>query len=171
VLKYRSWAFWSEKWRLETTTLLQKPYPFKPIFGEGIVKRNKIPPMPTNEESKILIFRNLFLAKKDAEIASTIWNYFGAVKERWPEAWNNLGRQGNILPRTNGFKAFMRFLPNVYNLISDSQKVPSQSDFLRLLENISLQDEDFTSEIYKPGSSGEKLLLDHLLSLLVTYQR
>jgi len=38
VLKYRSWAFWSEKWRLETTTLLQKPYPFKPIFGEGIVK-------------------------------------------------------------------------------------------------------------------------------------
>jgi DGQHR domain-containing protein len=141
------------------------------LEDRDLLKRNKIPPMPTNEESKILIFRNLFLAKKDAEIASTIWNYFGAVKERWPEAWNNLGRQGNILPRTNGFKAFMRFLPNVYNLISDSQKVPSQSDFLRLLENISLQDEDFTSEIYKPGSSGEKLLLDHLLSLLVTYQR
>lgn len=46
-------------------------------------------------------FRNMMIEKKDLEITDIIWNFFDAAKNRWPTAWESLGR-GNILNKTNG---------------------------------------------------------------------
>src|SRR5579871_3579077 len=53
-------------------------------------------------------FRPMWVAKRDADIARVLMEYFSAVAERWPQSWKGRER-GNILPRTNGFRAFMRF--------------------------------------------------------------
>ncbi|WP_317963190.1 DGQHR domain-containing protein, partial [Phaeobacter italicus] len=55
-------------------------------------------------------FRNMFLDGLDLDIAEIVNNYFSAVRRKWPDSWNNPHRQGNILPKTNAFKAFMKFL-------------------------------------------------------------
>lgn len=110
-------------------------------------------------------FRNLFVEGKDMDIAVIIHNYFTAVKERWPKAWDGLAIQGNILPRSNAFKAFMRYLRKVYTDLvgGDFGRIPSSKDFYEVFEKIQATDEDFTSGNFKPGSGGEasfyKLLL------------
>lgn len=114
----------------------------------------------------VRVFRNMFIDKMDAEIARVVWNYFDAVRERWPDAWAGLDRPGNMLPRTNGFKALMRVLPSVYRRLGGPGSVPSQGRFLRILEGIDVDDGHFTTERYPPGTSGETRLANHLQALV-----
>jgi DGQHR domain-containing protein len=60
-----------------------------------------------------LIFRNFFVAERDAQIAKILSNYFGAVQLRWSRSWTSV-EQGNILNRTTGFAALMRYLRPAY---------------------------------------------------------
>jgi DGQHR domain-containing protein len=60
-----------------------------------------------------LVFRNLFIDEQDVKIAEIVNNYFLAIQSYWPNAWRLPGR-GNILGRTNGFRALMRVLPAAY---------------------------------------------------------
>ena len=109
-----------------------------------------------------LVLRNMFIDKMDAEIAKVIWNYFSAVKERWPVAWEGVDVTGNMLPRTNGFRALMRFFPLVYLRVGRPGSVPSISRFSSVFKNIQLDDDDFNTEAYPPGTSGESKLLGDL---------
>jgi len=115
---------------------------------------------PDTETGKVL--RNTFIDEKDAEIAKVIWNYFSAVKERWPVAWEGVDERGNMLPRTNGFRALMRLFPLVYLRVGRPGSVPSISRFSSVFNNILLDDEDFNTEIYPPGTSGESKLFRDL---------
>lgn len=133
------------------------------LEDRNLIKQNKKPARSDGEETKELIFRNMFLDKKDAEIAKVVWNYFSAVSLRWKDSWNDLKTTGNILPRTNGFRALMRLLPVVYNKLGGAGNIPSQKEFLELLERIPLQDGEFTSDDFLPGSSGEGTLYSRLL--------
>jgi DGQHR domain-containing protein len=133
------------------------------LEDKNLLKDNKKPERASVEESVDLIFRNMFLDKKDAEIAKVVWNYFAAVDERWNVAWNNFTTTGNVLPRTNGFRALVRLLPAIYNKLGGAGTIPSQKDFLKIFEKIPLQDEDFRSENFLPGSSGEGTLYNRLL--------
>ncbi|MDX1810273.1 MAG: DGQHR domain-containing protein [Sulfurospirillaceae bacterium] len=108
------------------------------------------------------IFRNLFIEEKDLEITDIIWNYFDAVRERWNVAWEFNG-QGLILNKTNGFKALMRFLKPLYLHLGTFGDVLSKEQFLTVLNKININDEDFTPDNYKPGSSGESMLYRDLL--------
>lgn len=136
------------------------------LQDRDLLQRNKMPPRKVTGEERELIFRNMFLDNKDEDIASVIWNYFSAVKARWQQSWEDTRRSGNILPRTNGFRAFMRFLPNLYHTLGRPDSVPTQEAFFGSLQQIQLTDSDFTSDRYKPGSSGERDLLTDLLQSL-----
>ncbi|MFN4275107.1 MAG: DGQHR domain-containing protein [Ferrovibrio sp.] len=114
----------------------------------------------SGEDEEKLIFRNLFIDEKDSEIAKIIWTYFSAVRSRWPTAWDNFER-GNILVKTNGFRAFMRFLRPAYLHVIENAKI-SESAFIDILSEVKLKDRDFNTLEFPPGSSGESLLVERL---------
>lgn len=120
------------------------------------------PAKATHDEERILIFRNMMLDERDMDIADVLWNYFAAVAERWDKAWNATGG-GLVLNKTNGFRALMRFLRDVYLYIRRPGEVPKKEDFLSLISKVNLMDEAFTLENYKPGTSGESALYNDLV--------
>lgn len=115
---------------------------------------------PSREELEKFPFRGLFFREHDEEIALIIARYFGAVRDKWPSSWDDTSRQGNVLPKTNGFKALMRFLKPTYLALcgDDIGKTIEKSEFTRVLEKVSLRDKDFNIETFPPGTSGESRL-------------
>jgi DGQHR domain-containing protein len=130
-----------------------------------LVLRGKPPSPAVGKEKDRLIFRNFWIEGKDEIIAGIIDSYFLAVSQRWPKAWNSLDA-GNILPRTNGFRALMKVLKPIYLEARKNGSVPSTSDFRVILERIQLTDTDFTTDKYLPGSSGESALRKDLEAFL-----
>ena len=129
----------------------------EPMKDRDILKRGKKISYVKGKEAEDLFFRNMFIDGKDAEIARVIFNYFSAINILWPTAWNQ-NSSGNILNKTTGFTAFMRLLKDIYNSYGSNQKIVSIEEFLNVLENISLKDEEFNSSKYLPGSSGQTAL-------------
>ena len=138
------------------------------IADRDAYKRNKLPERANVDESKKLIFRNMMIDNKDLELTKIILNYFDAVKEKWSVSWSDMSK-GNMLNRTNGFKAFMRFLRHAYLYKSKSgvgvspYSVPTKDDFLDVFSAVSLKDSSFNTKDFKPGSSGESALYNTLL--------
>lgn len=104
-------------------------------------------------------FRNLFIDKADETIFKILFNYFAAVSKRWPHAWQDMQPQGNLLPKSNSFRALMRHLKDeVYiNLVGEDQigDIPLVEDFLTKLKQVKIDDSDFTTRNFAPGSGGE----------------
>jgi len=103
-------------------------------------------------------FRNLFIEGKDLDIAEILFNYFDAIKDKWELSWEAKDITGNLLPRSNAFKAFMKYLKDdVYlDLIAKGNgPIPTMSDFSTYFEDIELKDEDFTTRNFAPGSGGQ----------------
>ncbi|GBO83573.1 DGQHR domain-containing protein [Marinobacter salsuginis] len=113
------------------------------------------------------IFRPLWIDEKDHEIAGIVMNFFRAVAERWPKAWNDFETKGNVLPKSNGFKALMRFLRPLYKTInpnfSNEVNVPTTEEFLKHLSQVKMDDADFNIETFPPGTSGESKLYKILI--------
>ncbi len=129
-----------------------------PLEDRNIYIKGKTPKKASSEESKKLIFRNMFIDKKEFEITDNIWNFFSAVKKRWPDAWDFMGK-GLILNKTNGFKALMRFFGKCYlQERSNIDAVIGEDAFLKILKKIDLSDNDFNTDNFKPGTSGEAKL-------------
>lgn len=118
-------------------------------------------PDPDRVGKDKLIFRELFSNKKDHVIAEVVWNYFDAVRNRWPEAWNSSER-GMILNHTQGFAGLMRFLRDVYVHTHDRNGGLSYDSVAKIFSKIILDDTDFTSDNYPPGSTGESKLYKDL---------
>lgn len=126
------------------------------------LKRGRTIALADSETLQKLIFRNLFLSEKDVDIAQIVWNFFDAVRERWPQAWSASGR-GAMLSKTNGFRALMRFLRPAYLHLSKPGPVVESERFLDLLKKVTLSDSDFNTETFKPGTSGETALFYRLI--------
>lgn len=122
--------------------------------------------LPSDDEHKKYPFRQLFLKEKDADITQIVLNFFTAVRDRWPNSWENLSRRGNVLPKTNGFKALMRFLKPVYlDIAADRREyVPAATEFAPYLAEVGLNDDDFDTKTFPPGTSGEAGLYKHLMA-------
>lgn len=138
-----------------------------PKMDRHVLKKgDKLPPTPEKDKYR-LIFRDFFINERDEDIAKVVWSYFAAIRERWPISWGDNVR-GNIIKRTNGFRAFMRFLPLIYSeCIRDGDGGLVRKDqFLRVLERIDIRDGEFTIDFYPPGSSGESQLYKKLKSSL-----
>jgi hypothetical protein len=112
-----------------------------------------------------LIFRNMFIDGRDLDMANVIFNYFSAVKNRWPEGWDSQSR-GLILNRTSGFKAFMRVLGPLYIRLGSPGDIVKITKFDNELARINVGIDHFSTENYPPGSTGEGALRRDLLSWL-----
>lgn len=107
--------------------------------------------------------------KGDLIIYDIVLNYFGAVKEKWPNAWRETEIQGNLLPKSNTFVALMRYLKDrAYTnaVFSNEKSVPEIDDFLKTLEHVQLEDADFTTEVFVPGSGGQSMFYKVLIGEL-----
>lgn len=135
-----------------------------PIRDRSIYLQGKVPVLLDANSLNKFIFGNMMIEEKDLEISDIIWNYFDAIRERWPIAWDDMSR-GAMLNKTNGFRAFMRFLRPLYLHISSPGEVPQQSDFAKIISKININDADFDVERYKPGTSGESRLFNELLGI------
>lgn len=102
-------------------------------------------------------FRNLFIEEKDNDIALILYNYFKSIEKTWPNSWNNLTTIGNILPKSNAFKAFMRFLKPLYLEIvgNDIGRIVGTDEFYNHFKEYNITDNDFTSGNFVPGTGGE----------------
>jgi hypothetical protein len=76
---------------------------------------------------------------------------------KWPKAWEETRKKSSILPKTNAFRALMRWLRDVYPFLSDMEgvNVVSPISYLNALVAVKLEDADLTTKTFKPGSSGE----------------
>lgn len=122
--------------------------------------KGKIPKTISGSNLRSIPFRNLFLNNKNADIAEIIYNYFSAVRERWPNSWENLGMTSNLLPKSNAFKALMKFLrTDLYLEVTGEEigRVPSTSEFQSFFENLDIEDSDFTTKNFVPGSGGQSM--------------
>lgn len=109
------------------------------------------------------IFQPFFDEDDDAGVFLCLSNYFGAVKERWPNSWDD-APAGNILNRTTGFAALMRFLRPVYLAHCQKGQILTRADCDQVFSSISISDDELTREYFLPGSSGISVLYKRLMS-------
>ncbi|WP_081067004.1 DGQHR domain-containing protein [Burkholderia multivorans] len=129
----------------------------QPALDRDLIKRNRPLPRAEGTENTKLIFRNLFVEERDIDIGVILFNYFTAVSRKWPNSWNSTER-GNILNKTNGFRALMDFLRRVYVSLRHKSEVPSVQMFFEIFDRMDLRDGEFTTSNYPPGTSGESEL-------------
>ena len=114
-------------------------------------------PTPSADEARRHVLRPWFVDGNDDAIFETVRDYFEAVRERWPNAWNARG-QGYILPRTNGYSALMRFFRDAVLFWGAPSEPVSKDKFLQLFKKVSLKDDDLTTVNFEPGMGGEARL-------------
>jgi DGQHR domain-containing protein len=123
--------------------------------------RGKTLVRPEAKELKKTIFRDMFVQGRDMDIARSVHSFFRAVREKWPEAWDSFG-SGNVLNKTNGFRALMRLLRVFYLYRYGANEIINADDVSETLAKSNLTDQQFTTEFYKPGTSGETQLFKDL---------
>ena len=149
---------------LTQATLVQAFLPFVTVDEIGdrdLYLRGKKPEKVPPESLAKHPFQHLFVDEEDFKITDIVWNFFEAVKHRWPDAWGKR-EPGWILNRTNGFRALVRVLKSVYPAID--LEVPSVTDFSTILGRVTLKDEDINTDTFPPGSSGESQLYRQMMS-------
>jgi DGQHR domain-containing protein len=109
------------------------------------------------DDIRRFIFRNMFISERDLDIARTVSEYFVAVRDRWPVAWDDR-TQGKMLNRTNGFRALMRALRTFYLAANAPDSVVHRDVFQAQLELVRLNDRDFRTDVFPPGTTGESML-------------
>jgi len=135
-----------------------------PVHDRDLYIRGNTPIKVGAGESKRLIFRNMMIDKRDMEIADVLRNYFEAVRSKWPTAWNSMG-SGLILNKTNGFRALMRFLRPAYLYLVGPGEVPTREQFGKIFARIQMDGDEFTTDNFKPGTSGEVALYNALRAM------
>lgn len=104
------------------------------------------------------VLRILFVQGRDNDIARIWFNYFRAIANRWHGAWES-EEQGMMLNRTNGMRAFIRWFGDVYRKVALPGNVPSQEKFSDVFETVRIEQHQFSTVYFAPGTSGESRLL------------
>ena len=111
------------------------------------------------------MFQPFYDAEDDSGVFLCLSNYFGAVKRRWPEPWDNpAGRSGLILNRTTGYAALMRFFRQVYLRYCGKRDILSMEACQTVFDKIEIADDEFDRITFIPGSSGISTLYRRLMS-------
>lgn len=115
---------------------------------------------PELSDEKKCPFNKFFRMGQDGDliIYNILFNYFDAVRTKWPKAWGDLKPSGNLLPKSNAFKALMKYLKDdVYSDLSMrlEKDIPSTKEFIKKFEHVELSDRDFTTKNFAPGSGGQ----------------
>lgn len=134
----------------------------EPMLDRDAYLRNKKPQKILDEKLAKHPFQHMFIEEKDFEITDIIWNYFNAVKMRWPSAWESRDR-GVMLNRTNGYRALIRYLAFLFNKVYIPGVVPTTEDFFEKFEKMPIEDKDFIVDKFAPGTGGESALYRDLV--------
>lgn len=110
-----------------------------------------------NEDWREEIFSPFYREGNTVPVFHIMTNYFTAVQQRWPSAWND-NERGLVLNRTNGYVALMRLMRDCYNATTDSPRVVGTDEFQPFFAKVPLRDSDFNTDHFKPGSSGASAL-------------
>lgn len=136
-----------------------------PLLDRDIGRRSAQWPDKGQKDFQRRIFYPFFRQDRDEDILAIIINYFNAVQRRWPSAWAYSGT-GSVLPKTNGYNGLIRFLRDAYLYVTASPRVVSEEEFYSIFRKSDLQDNDFTTEKFVPGSSGSAHLYAELNRLI-----
>lgn len=109
------------------------------------------------------IFQPFYDNDDDAGVFLCLTNYFDAVKARWPLSWDD-APTGNILNRTTGYVALMKFLRPVYLSKCSQGEVLTREACDEVFRGINIPDKELTRDFFLPGSSGASKLYKRLLS-------
>ena len=69
-----------------------------------------------------------------------------------------------MLNRTNGFRGLMRFLRPAYLHLVGPGEVPAKSQFETVFQRIQMSDDEFNTDNFRPGTSGEVALYNAFMS-------
>jgi DGQHR domain-containing protein len=125
---------------------------------DTLLRGGSIEMYDTAREAEKAVLRIHFVQGRDNDIAKIWFNYFKAIAQRWPQAWE-AREQGMILNRTNGMRAFIRWFGDVYRDVAAPGNVPSVDRFLQVLQGVEIADNQFSTIYFAPGTSGETRLL------------
>ena len=115
------------------------------------------------EDWRDRIFVTYYRNDDPTSIFRIVSNYFSAVRLKWGDAWST-PEQGDILPRTTGYNALIRFLKDCYvYLVDGSPRVVSVEEFSQIFDAIDIPGANFTSDEYLPGGSGASKLYKELV--------
>jgi hypothetical protein len=118
-----------------------------------------------NESWRSRIFVDFYRDEDVPSIFLIVSNYFDAVADKWPNAWNE-PKEGQILSRTTGFNALIRFLKDAYlHIVEDEPRVVEKSEFAQVFDRIDIKEEDLNKDVYVPGSTGQGVLYKQLVRL------
>ncbi len=137
-------------------------YSKDPMVDRDLYKRGKKLEKFGDKELERRPFRNMFVDEKDSDIAQIVWNFFYAVQQKWPNAWNQV-RTEMVLNKSTGFLALMRVLRKVYPNLNSNYGVVTKEAFVELLSNVDIEETDLNREIYIPGSSGQSKLFNDII--------
>lgn len=114
------------------------------------------------KDAQRLFLRNIFIDDEtDIKIAQIVWNYFWVVQQKWPNAWNEPANN-NILNKSTGFIALMRFFKVVYLSFDKPNNVITKEEFKSVFDLINLEEKDFNRQKYVPGGIGQSALYNDL---------
>lgn len=151
---------------LTQATFVEALLPFissRPLPDRNLLLQGKRLREVDHVELRKTPFRNWFVEDKDEEIMMLIFIFFEAVEHKWPSSWKGVER-GNILNRTNGFRALMRFFKDLVVAKWWIDVIPTKTDVQTILDNINIPDGRFSPDVYRPGTSGEVQLYRDLKS-------
>jgi len=106
-----------------------------------------------SDEWEKFIFQPFYDDDDASGVFKILSNYFGAVKAKWPTAWDD-APTGIILNRTTGYAALMRFLRPVYLQHCNKGEILSRSDCDKVFNKVSIGANELDKDEYVPGSSG-----------------
>ena len=130
---------------------------------DRIRRGKKLDRAEDEKDLRNLFLRNWFIDKEDVKIAELIKNYFLAVHEKWPTAWD--GNTSNmILNKSTGLIALMRFFKDACHYLGFNNKVISVDEFTKLFDEIEIPEKNLNREEYIPGSGGQSKLYHDLKS-------
>jgi DGQHR domain-containing protein len=114
-------------------------------------------PPADDKDFERLVLRPFFIEGRDVDLTNLIWNYFDAVKGRWPRAWGSNGT-GMMLNRTNGYDGLMKYFRSAYRTFGAPGEMITSAQFRTLFDRVKLEDADFNPQRFVPGSSGASAL-------------
>ncbi len=134
----------------------------EPKVDRDILLRGQTLELADADQLKRYCLRNLFIRNEDVLIGRIVQNYFEAVRIVWPKAWDDFS-QGAMLNKTNGFRALMSIFGRIYTHVTSPGNAVPAGRFAEVFKRSRLKDEDFSTENFKPGTSGEAKLRNELL--------
>jgi DGQHR domain-containing protein len=107
----------------------------------------------------------LYIQEKDQLIFDLLFNFYSAIKEVFPKAWENSSSEF-ILTKTTGFNGFMSFFVANLKLVEGDYSELDKDYYVKKFRTVAGEFKDFTNENYPSGAIGQNLIKDTLRNAL-----